>query len=210
MPKERNNRYAVVVGISHSEATGGRVQVNGDNTARLMVSILRDAGWSRKNIKLLTNRQATKQAVLDNIDWLKSVEDEDSTVVVFFACHGNATGVKVWDAMLSHRAIRDYLSSLRSQKQLVVVATCQSGGAVEPGFDGITLGEPHRIVVASCGERVVDPCTHRYTRWAERFLLNGMKRGKADVNGDGLVSIQEAHEYGGGKMSDNYGQEFFL
>ena len=89
-----DNRYALLVGISHSPETGGKVQVNGDNTARLMVSILRKAGWSKKNIKLLTNRQATKQATIDNINWLKGVENEDSTVVIYFACHGDNKAVR--------------------------------------------------------------------------------------------------------------------
>ena len=211
MAKESaNSNYGVLIGISHSQASGGKVQVNGDNTARLMASILKNAGWDRKNIKLLTNRQATHQAVLDAVDWLKTIESEGSTIVVMFACHGASTGVRLWDMMLPHRYIKDYLSALKSQKQLVIIATCQSGGAVIEGFDGITLAEENRIVITSCSEGTVDPCTARYTRWAEAFLLQGIKEGKADANGDGRVSIQEAFKYAGSRMLDNYGQEFYL
>lgn len=200
-----SNGYAIMVGISHNGD-----HVNGDNTARLLVSILKDSGYRMKNIKLLTNRQATWENLLKAVDWLKSVEDENSTVIIMFACHGSATGVKLWDVMLPHRYIKEYLSTLKSQKQLVIIATCQSGGAVIEGIDGISLAQEHRIVISSCAEWTVDPCTHRYTRWAEAFLLRGIKERLADNNGDGKVSIQDAFEYAGSRMSDNYGHEFFL
>ena len=203
------NKYAIIVGISHSEGSGS-YHVNGDNTARLLASILKNDGWSMKNIELLTNRQATSQAVSDAIAWLKSVEDEDSTVVIMFACHGNASAVKLWDVLLSHECIKDYLSDLKSRKQLVIIATCHSGGAVYEGMDGISLAQTNRIVISSCSEGTVDPCTHRYTRWAEAFLLEGIKEGKADTNGDGKVSIQEAFKYAGSRMSDLYGEEFYF
>ena len=203
------NKYAVIVGISHSKG-GSNYKVNGDNTARLLVSILKNAGWKMKNIKLLTNRQATNQAISDAIAWLKSIENENSTIVIMFACHGNATGVKLWDLVLSHKRIKNDLLNLKSKKQLVIIATCHSGGAVYEGSDGISLAQINRIVISSCAEETVDPCTHHYTRWAEAFLLRGIKESKADANKDGKVSIQEAFEYAGSRMSDLYGQEFYF
>jgi len=202
MPQKTSNRYALLVGISHSPETGGKVQVNGDNTVRLMASILKDDGWSRKNMMILTNRQVKKQKVLEGISWLKEMDNEDATILFMNVTHGSACSVRWWDFRPSHRMLKEYLSGFQSKRQLVIIATCQSGGAVEPGFDGITLGEPNRIVVASCGEPGVDPCTHRYTRWAERFLIEGLREWR--------MSIQQAYQEYGGRMLDNYGQPFYL
>lgn len=204
-----DNRYAVIVGISHSPHNN--THVNGDRTAGLMVSILRKHGWARKNIQVLKNRQATMQKTVGALNWLLSVENENSTVVVMFACHGTPVGVNLWDAGLFHGQIKEYLSKLKSQKQLVIITTCHSGGAIVPGFDGVTLEAPNRVVVTSCSEKGVDPCTAHYTRWAEAFLLEGIKKAKADFNNDGRVSIQEAKMYAKlGMMSDGYGEDFFL
>jgi hypothetical protein len=212
-------KYAILMGISHSPSgPQGRVKVNGDNQVRLMKRILQNAGWGNKNIKMKTNRQATFQNFLNMLNWLEDEEDADSTVVIMFACHGASTGVRLWDQMMPHRYIRDYLAHLKSQKQLIIISTCQSGGALVEGFDGITLCKPNRIVVTSCDERAVDPVTAKYTRWSEAFLYHALKECEADANCDGRVSIQEAAAYThlvspyfpGTRIDDQYGQEFYL
>jgi hypothetical protein len=209
------NGYAVLVGISHSEGTGEKV--NGDNAVRLMKSILRDNGWQSKNIKMLTNRKATEANVLEAIAWLKSVETLESTVVFMIAAHGSYMSVRLWGSSFKHSVIRDELSGLKSKRQLVIINSCQSGGALVEGKDGVTLARPDRIVLSSCGEGSVDPVTQHLTRWAEVFLRLGLKEGQA---GD-RASIQRVydwtvHEYSGGYwpvsglMADGYGEPFYL
>ena len=180
-----------------------------------MLSVLRDAGFASKNIKVLTNKQATKQAFIDAIDWLKSVENAGSKIVVYIVCHGLAESICLYDTAVTHRWVRDLLS-FKSHKQLVILDSCHSGGAVEPAEDGVTWAAPYRLLMSSASIELSTYTTAKYTRWSEAFILDGIKRGLADANEDGKVSMEEAFDYAkhhalsGGLISDNYGSDFFL
>ncbi|GAG03905.1 unnamed protein product, partial [marine sediment metagenome] len=181
-----------MVGVSKG-STG--IDANGNNTARLMSSVLRGSGWSKKEYKVLINKQATKQKVINKIKEIESQATKDDKVVIAFFCHGNKTGMRMQDAMLAHKELRNLTADLKSEHQLFIIAHCNSGGAVDEGIDGITLAELNRLVVTSCGELSVDPCTHRYTRWAEKFLKQALKEGQAYVDGEDGISIQDAVEF---------------
>lgn len=165
-----NNKYAVVIGLN-----GSQPKVTGANCARLSVDILRDAGFSNKNIKLITSNKATRQTVFGALDWLMSVETSDSEIVLGFFGHGGAVGFALADGAITHAEIRD-LAPVVSQKQLIIIDSCGSGGAIIEGMDGVTLSAPNRIVITSVtsesGSSVVNG---RYPDWTISFLLKGIK-----------------------------------
>jgi hypothetical protein len=200
-------KYAVVVG-NDAKSTA---PINGSSCARVMLSLLRDAGFSSENIVFLTNAKATKQNVVNALSWLNSVDTPDAEIVIAFFGHGGGLGLALYDSGISHKEIGS-LSPVNSQKQLIVIDTCGSGGAVIAGADSFSLSAPNRIVLTStCCEIDSSIHTSQLDLWTEGFLLDGIKYGLADVNGDGKVSIQEAKAYHSyGLMSDNYGTAFFL
>lgn len=205
-PNTSSNKYAVIVG-NDSKQSG--YPVYGSTCARLLQSILKDNAFMQRNIKMLLNSRATKQDIIDGLNWLRSVETPSSEVIVAFFGHGGSTGILLSDSVITHKEIKG-LAPIQSLKQLIIIDTCASGGAIIEGIDGITLSAPNRIVLTSVsGEVGTSTYSGHLTDWCRGVLLKGIKEGMADWNNDGKVSIQEAARFQGG-ISDNYGQEFFL
>jgi hypothetical protein len=201
-----SEKYAVIVSYDNR----GDCHVWASTCARLFRSILLDNGFIQKNITFLHSNKATKANVIEAIGWLDSVEDENTEVVIGFFGHGSATHIMLKGLAISHQEIRDLLLGLESQKQLIVIDTCGSAGAILPGRDGITLNATNRIVLTSTwSENESSIFSWHLTNWCKAVLVWGMQEGNADFNGDGRVSVQEAGSIKG-RMSDGYGQEFFL
>jgi hypothetical protein len=208
-----SNKYAVIIG---NDARQGSMPVTGSSCAKLLKRMLMDAGFASKNIKVLLNKQSTLQACDNALAWLSQAPADSEIVFAIFG-HGGPCGCAVYGGALTHTAIRDLLAPSQSQKQLIIVDTCGSAGAIIPGIDGATLCAPNRIVAtAGSVEEESSIPTAKYTEWVEAFLINDIIHGGADLNGDGKVSIQEAYKQEQtylmwhGLMCDNYGQEFFL
>lgn len=200
------NKYAVIVSYDGK----GDCRIWASTCARLLRDILKENGFSHKNIKFLSGSKSTKENTIDAISWLKDIERADSEVVVAFFGHGSATFVLACNPGLMHEEIRDLLADLDSQKQLVIIDTCGSAGAIIEGRDGITLNATNRIVLTSTvTENESSIFSWHLTNWSRAVLLRGLKEGNADFNGDGLVSIEEAASRKGG-ISDEYEGEFFL
>ncbi len=195
------DKYAVVIGIGsmYGENLGA------DNDAKLMAQILKRHGFQSRNIKLLTNRKATVVNVNNAIEWLKTSENSGSTVVFFFSGHGGTNFIQLWNGLLTSIMLGDKLAELESRKVFLAFQACYSGSLInELEGDG-------RIVVSSALEDTISADGGHYSLWGYWFLDQGMKREKADENGDGVVSIEEAKRFVNlGMISDNYEGELVL
>lgn len=190
-------KYAVVFGIDSPTKSSW---VGGDCDARRMKGILRDAGFTNKNIYFRVNSRATRAEWLKAFDWLKSVEDESSTVIIFYSGHGGVNGIGAWDVGITEAELASILSDLESQKQAMLIQQCGAETIID------ALEAPNRLIIA------VTSSGNRWgTVWSTTFLKQAIIEGKADVDGNGKVSLQEAFYYRElGVMSDNYGQPFYL
>jgi hypothetical protein len=79
-----SNHYALIVGIT--EYKGGVEYESSAQEAKNMEMTLCDEGWHGTNIKLLTDDQATRNGILDGLEWLSN---QEGTVVFYF------NGIKV-------------------------------------------------------------------------------------------------------------------
>lgn len=198
------DKYAVILAYDGSRSN----KIWASTCARLLKEVLKDNGFTQKTINIDT--RASEQDLIDAISWLREVEDSNSEVVVAFFGHGSATHVHLKNAGISHFQIRELLSSLESQKQLIIIDTCHSGGAIVEGRDGVVLNATNRIVLTSTRDEIGTSAFQGHlTDWCRAVLIWALQEGNADFNGDGLVSIQEAGSVKGG-ISDGYGEEFFL
>ncbi len=170
-----------------------------------MARILSQNGFEKKNIKLFRNSAATKDNVLSALRWMVNIADEQSEAVFFFSGDGGSNQIALWGYGFSANELRNALANLRSQKVFIAIQACYSGSLLDE-LEGIG-----RLVVSSATVDTVAFDYTRYSLWGYRFLYEGILNGKADLNGDGQVSMQEAYQYSGlGLMSDKYGKEFFL
>jgi len=200
----QSSKYALIV--SYNGHKDSRIWASA--CARLLRDVLIDNGFRQKDIIFLN--RVSREDVVDAVNLLKDKEGAGDTVVVAFFGHGGATGVCLYKSSISHAEIGNLLSELDSGKQLVIIDTCGSGGAIIGGYDGITLNATNRIVLTSTkAENESSVFTGHLTDWSRVVFEWGFKKGNADFNGDGFVSVQEAGSVKGG-ISDGYGEEFFL
>jgi hypothetical protein len=223
------NKWAVVIGIANYQGPPEKDDIpydlcHPDEDAKEMTeALVTQYGFPAQNIKLLLNGQATARAIVSAIDWLAEREDADSTVVFFFSGHGfNVTDAEAWaagvdfdiewDGMDEGIVSSDWygltdgflaykFSAFESQKFALIFGSCNSGGMFDDDDD---LQASGRVICAAsmANETAFDYCGLGNTLFGYYFVDEGILDGKADVNGDGAVSMEEALAYAQWGMSE--------
>ena len=191
--------------------------------------------------KLLLDAQATKAAIHAAIvNWLDQHETQDSTVILYFSGHGmyapdddgddgdgydeflvpydidSSDGIN-WDEDM---AIRDdelaaWLSVLESQRVVVLVDSCFSGGIIDAS-EALARGLGAPIMTAAqwqnslaqdvegSGRLILTASTEGQPSWEFGELQDGaftyyfreaLRTPSADENGNGWISAEEAYRY---------------
>ncbi len=195
-------RWAVVIGITDyagrtHDTAGGR----GD-AVTIRDTLLRN-GWRADHIRMLTDRQATYGAVVGAMRWLAARSGPDTFSVFHFSGHVCIAGrgpcpaghYYLWTAenrFVSEQVVGAELSRVRGHAWLDFQG-CEAAGFAVPG-----LATGHRMVTASSR---ADEKSYEEPRWGESVWVGftwdrGLRRGAADADGDGHVTIGEAVAYG--------------
>jgi hypothetical protein len=132
------NGYALIIGVQNDICAA--------NDADALYQVLIDekkAGYPKKNVKLLTEEDATKQAILDALEDLKNKTTDKSTVMIYFAGHGrveeNDKGEDTFylipndypkDAIKNRISNEDFVkavSAINANKKLLLLDCCHAG-----------------------------------------------------------------------------------
>ena len=173
--------------------------------------------------RVLTNEQATKNDVLDGLDWLEKETTQRDVAVIFIAGHGlNEKGnyyflshdtnpKQLRRSAVNWRDFRDIISYLPS-KVLLLADTCHSGailgqGRRALGTNSITQAVKE-LMEAGSGQVIMTAATgasYSFERpeWGHgaftKALLEGLGGGKkglqADYDKDRVVTIKELDLY---------------
>lgn len=220
------NKWAVVIGIAdYAEYQGQEFDLcHPDEDAKEMTkALVTKYGFPRGHVRLLLNEQATAAAIVGAIDWLAEREDANSTVVFFFSGHGgwvNDTdpwadadveldgideGIVSYDWYgLTDGYLNATFSAFETEKFALIFGSCYSGGMFDDDDD---LQAEGRVICAAsmANETAFDYCGLGNTLFGYYFIDQGILHRKADVNGDGAVSMEEALAYAQWGME--YGEE---
>lgn len=212
------NKWAVVVGIADYQGTTDDLW-HPDEDAKEMKEALIKYGFPKSNIKVLLNKKATAQAIVNAIRWLAENEDADSTVVFFFSGHGfrvsdsegfdddaesdlHDEGIVTYDGygLPDGRSglyvtLGNEFANFDTQKFALIFGSCHSGGM----FDDDDLQASGRVICSACK---ADQFGYDYfflgnTLFGYYFVDEGILHGLAEglhVSGDG-VSMEEALDY---------------
>lgn len=165
-----NHGYALLIGV------GADLPVTVQD-AKGLRDILVDSGrcaYPPGQVKLLTEGQATRQGVLDGLDWLidQVPDDPEATCVVYFSGHGGLmpdyhlvpfgyNSQDLANSAVSGAELTEKLRAIRAQKLMVLLDCCHAGGMAEakaPGFvkspappelDAVLTAGSGRVVIAS-------------------------------------------------------------
>jgi hypothetical protein len=237
--------YAVIVGVSDYTPVGpgGPDLEYCDDDARDWYNTLTSYHhWKPDNIIMLIDSEATKANIQNAINTIAAKEDSDDLVLFIFSGHGTydtdiapIDETDGWDEYICPHDlnfIRDdelaeWLSILDSQKIVVVLDSCFSGGFMKglrtlPGVPHKDLKDTLNADLAKSGYVVLMACDEDETCMESSDLENGVftyyliegmtptTSFPADVDRDNLVSAEEAFNYASPKATlfnpDQHGQ----
>ncbi|MGB9552869.1 MAG: caspase family protein [bacterium] len=207
---ETPTNLAVLVGINDYAGTQNDLHYCVNDVNDVYSALVNVYGFSSNNIMVLTDTRATYANVLAALDWLAQYAGPNTTVVFYYSGHGSRSssdpdrdGEKIdecivttelaflWDGTLASK-----FRNINSSKIWLGFDSCYSGGMADAVQDDGLKGVARVNTMACkanqlCGES--STIQHGYFTYL--LVDQGILGGKADSNGDGIVSIEEAFSY---------------
>jgi hypothetical protein len=139
--------WAVLIGINDYEHWPKLSTAVGD-VEGLRKVLEGQYGFAPHRIKLVKDREATQDGIIDAFDWLTNAREEDN-VLIYFGGHGELDQVTgYWvpvdakrdkkGAYIRNSTIRDYIAALKAKHVYLVADSCFSGSL----FAGVTRSKP--------------------------------------------------------------------
>jgi tetratricopeptide (TPR) repeat protein len=224
------DRWALVIGISRfqygDKEIGGRQISNlrgPENDARAIRDFLltpEGGEFPPSHIRIERNEEATRSAVIEGLEWLRSVAKPDDYFVIFFASHGDveeSAGREVPYFIVHDTDPRDFantavkmdvffetIKNMRARRGLALVDTCHSAGIVSGVRGGSNRAsalldqELEKLsggigVLVSCkqNQKSFEDVENGVFTWA---VIEGL-RSYADRDNDGIVRLFELADY---------------
>jgi hypothetical protein len=208
-------RWAVFIGYSGG-FTYWHQRIFQNNDIQTLKRLLLTHGWDEDHIRCFVEKDATKDAILNtSFAWLQGAGEND-LIVYFVSMHGYYLPVDLppidepdgkdervfpydphyatwnWSVYIVDDEFAARFNTLKSHNIVIIFDTCHSGGMIDGSSD---FGGSGRVVLTSCG---VDEAACMFLprlHWLfPYFLIQGL-RGRADLNHDGFVSVEEALKY---------------
>ena len=157
-------------------------------------------------------------------DFLSS-RTRDELVVLYLSCHGvtdsrrrlhfgttDTNRARLHSTAVDSGWVHDRLEECRASSQILILDCCFSGafargakGATTVGLDRLTDPSRGRVVLTASNATeysfetpTSEPSASKDAVTSSVFtaaLLDGLREGKADENGDGMVTVDEAYSY---------------
>ena len=196
-------KWAVVIGIADYQGRSSDLW-HPDEDAKDMKNELLEQGYPEANMKVLLNKRATAQAIVEAIDWLISNEEAGDEVVFFYSGHGSrGSDGEGWDSDtesdgqdemivtydfygLPDGWFREKFAAVESTDFALMFGSCHSGGM----FDDDDLQGTGRVIAAACkaDQYGWDYLLLGNTLWGYWFVDQGLLANNAN-------SVETAHAY---------------
>ena len=203
-------KYAVVVGISDYPGTASDLEFCDDDAQDMCNALTSLYGYKSANIRLLTDSEATFDAIRDAIADIDGKEVAGDEVLFFFSGHGakgkandgdrenidesivthdGSNFVYIWDGQL-----KDWFSGFATSRIIFIFDSCLAGGMTD-------LKAPGRVISMACSETGLsyESSTWGNGQFTYYFVDEGMLQAEADkydnVTGVVDVTVEEAFDY---------------
>jgi len=196
-------RRALLVGVDdYVGGTRDNVGAVGD-VLDLRTYLVDRAGFRPEDVRVLTDRAATAQAIRDGLRWLGDASTDTTLSVFHFSGHvkqaaaadgdGEAVDELLWAAdnrLVSDGELAQWMRRLRG-RSWTDISGCEAAG-FDDGLSG-----PTRLFTASSLEHEK---SFEHPGWRNSIFTGlladfGMLQKRADADGNARVSIQEAFRY---------------
>jgi|GEM_PF-2738414 len=218
---ENVNKYALLIGIEDYPPGVKDLDYTIDDVYDMRDVLINNCYFDPENIRVLTDANATKENIQNNITWIASNAKQNDTVFFFFSGHGGYGYVLVYGNKISDNELDSWFSDMNSANLVIIIDSCYAGSMIEKSKTGCTdevknfsslhgvknvsleklssfktLGHGNRIVLAACDK---NQYSWEYDELSNGvftyYLTEGLKSTLADTNGNGWVSVEEAFYY---------------
>ncbi len=197
----RPTLYLLSVGISNYENPQANLNFCAKD-ARDMAMAFQEQKWFKKVVaQVLVDNQATRKGIEENLARLAKLVGPDDYFIVYLAGHGGGDALGNYQFIpynynellkstgLPGRVLRKYLKDLPG-KGILILDTCHAAGAtlnIMPQGKGF-------VTFAAC--LVEETSAERDGNGLfTRAFIEGLVKGKADFNQDGVVTLAEMDAY---------------
>jgi len=213
--------YAVVVGIGSYDAMQS-LRFTDDDAYQMYAFFKSPEGGALADdqVEILVDELATKKNIEAALADKLGRADADDIVVFYYSGHGiDGYFVPVdFDGsnnLLSHQRVTDLLESSSAKHKLVLADACHSGGLLAAKSSRASIDRLYEafantsggtaLLLSSKSSEVSLEARNLRSGVYSHFLLRGMK-GEADVNSNGVVTVQELHNFLYGRVRDYTGK----
>ena len=202
-PTAQSDRWAFIVGVGDYAGRTSSTVAGAADAEDFRTLLLRN-GFREDRIRTITDAQATARNVRAGLQWLVDNSSPNSFSVFHFSGHvkqiggdrdrdGEKLDEYLWphdNVFISDRELAEQAQRLRGLAW-IDIAGCEAGGF----DDGIS--SPTRVFTGSSQETEK---SYEYPEWNNSVFTGleveqGFLEGRADHDGNGKVSIQEAFAY---------------
>ena len=200
--------YGVFVGISDYPDDGPSDLDMTREDAEYLYAGMQNAGMDSNNGVLLTDSQATVDAMVSAVRDLGSRMTDDDRLVLFYSGHGgrveHAGGFQaadpdgfdetlaLYDAQITDDALAAVLDEIEHGTVLVVFDSCFSGG-----FSKDLISRPHRMGLFSSHEDVTSAVADKFRAggYLAHFMVEAIGDRRADEDHNGALTALELSQY---------------
>lgn len=208
--------YLIAIGVSEYKNKSYNLGVADKDAQAITRLFKKQKGkvYNNVEVKTLTNNQATKDNILDALDWINTQATQRDVAVIFIAGHGvnddygkyyflnyESNLDKLRRTALKWIEFEDTLNNLPS-KVILLADTCHSGNIA--GMRRDMTSAIKSIVNAGTGQVIMTATTgngysYEQKSWGHgaftKALIEGLEEHKADYDADNAVSIKELDLY---------------
>lgn len=196
-------RWALLIGINEHQGST-RDNVGSRQDAQSLYAHLIDQGWRPDHVLLLTDDLATRETMVEAMRWLARKATPGSVAVFSYSGHakqwhgqdvdgdGEVPDEGLWPSdnqQIPDREFVDLMGDVDAGRLWVNIMACEAAGFLDPG-----LVRDGRLVTYSSAEvekSYEDPSVG-HSVWGWNLVVQGLRNGLADRDGDGEVTVQEA------------------
>jgi Caspase domain len=180
-PPTSFNGYALIIGVGNYPYIKPLPQTVND--AKALHQILTDpqrAGYTKENVRMLTNAEASKENILEGLQWLKdSVKGKpEATALIYYSGHGGLINNKYYllpymvstvtwpDYVINKETFTKAVNAIEAGKLMVFLDCCYAGGLTAKGtedfefidtnqelYEALQKGSGRVVVASSKGDQ---------------------------------------------------------
>ncbi len=174
--------YALLIGVGQSAWTDWSLPVTVKDVKALQAILVHPAlcSYPETHIRTLTDSNATRQGILDGLQWLQqqAASDPQATVVVYYSGHGwldqtqnryylvqhDIKPFNLPGSALAATEFTEALQQIPAARLLVMIDSCHAEGMATSKEAGLSLDLPTGFVALAPSKGLFDPLTQRKGR----------------------------------------------